>query len=73
MRGMGGKLLICAGVVVLFVATPLFSGWPASAPAVFRQSLGGVPVSIWFGMVMLAAWPVIAWLNAGRAGPDDEA
>jgi hypothetical protein len=68
------KLIVSIAVVALYTLVPFFAGSPPSTPAFFLQTVGGVPLSALFVVVLLLAFPTIAWLLASRlgAGKDGE-
>ncbi len=52
-------------VIVLGVLPALFAGFPDLAPAWFRQTVGGVPLSVVFMSVVMLVFVVLAGLFAG--------
>ncbi len=70
MQGAHKKVAISVIVVALYTLIPFFSGQPASTPGFFQQSVGGVPLSAWFVVLLLIAFPTIAWLCSNMLGAD---
>jgi hypothetical protein len=72
MRSAHQKLAISIVIVALYTTVPVLAGWSAAAPKLFRYLLGGVPLSVWFILLLLFCFPVIAWICSNVRDSDTD-
>jgi hypothetical protein len=57
------KLLLAAAVCVIMTPLTLLTGMGDESPASLAVAFAGLPISVWMGLIIMAALVVGAWLS----------